>query len=1177
MRFGILGPTEVRRDSGETVAVGGPRLRLLLGMLALDAGRVVTVDHLIDGLYGEDPPTGAANALQAQVSRLRQLLDEPVIVRHPAGYRLDVDPESVDARRFERLAAAGRAALAVGDHRGAAGLLREALDLWRGPALADLGENLASAAVRLEELRLTALEDHADAVLSLNPTADITPTAAFGHGTADRRTTKADYGHGTASHRTTKADFGHGTTGHRTTKADFGHAPAAGHDLTAELADLVAAHPLRERLRGLLMRALVASGRPAEALAAYEEARRTLADELGADPSPELAGIHLAILRAEAPPARTGLPAQLTPLIGRGDELAVIGGLLAESRLVTLTGPGGTGKTRLAIEAAIQASSARRPEPPSHSAPPKRPEPPSHSAPLERPEISGYAQKNPTPPERAQTSRHTQENSTPPGRARGRTTSAGGGTGARDGIEVCFVELSPLADGSEVTQAVLAAVGLRETWMLRSAVRQPADPLDRLASALADRALLLVLDNCEHVIEAAAALAGRLLGACPDLRVLATSREPLGITGERLCPVPPLALPPVDATLAEALAYPAMRLFADRASAVRPDFTLTADDLGPVSRICRALDGLPLAIELAAARLRSLTAAEISARLERTDTFRLLSRGSRVAEPRHRTLRAVIEWSWDLLDEAERTLARRLTVFAGGATLAAAERVSGLPADDVVDLLTGLADKSLLEVAGDRYRMLDTIRAFCAEKLTEAGESDALHSAYVGYFVELAETADPWLRTADQLDWLRQLDTEHDNLVSALHRADEDSALRLFSALTSYWWLRGLRSESAGLAGELLAKLGPEPPEREEYALCVLTLATGGDVAMDLRPHLERADEIMRTINWLPRQPYLNVLWAMVMGPPTPDRSDYLMEQQRRMAMDPWTHALAQFGWGLLALLEGHTEDAEGALTPAYRAFEALGERWGMAMTLIGLSDVAEWRGDRPGALAYIERAMELMERLDATVDLAELLCRRGVNLAVTAGTRDAARADFERAAELSRRAGAPEMLARARIGLGELARREGDLPAARRLCEAALTGSGEWFSADEIRLVAQIALGWICIAEGEPDQAEHWYRAALASGFPHRNLLISARVAEGLAGVELLRGDQVRAASLLGVSTALRDGNDPDDPDRTWVAEQCRAALGPAGFEQAHERGLVSGRQRAVGSWSAASLTLLP
>ncbi|RLP88737.1 BTAD domain-containing putative transcriptional regulator [Micromonospora sp. CV4] len=594
MRFRVLGPTRVLLADGREIPVGGPRVRALLALLLLDVGRVVSAERLIDGLYGEHPPRGAANALQSQVSRLRQALpaEHDPVEFHPAGYRLAVDPDDVDAYRFERLAEVGRRALAGGDWSRAVAVLREALDLWHGPALADV-TGAAAQAARLEELRLAAVEDRIEAELALG-----------------------------------------------------GHAA-----LVAELRELVVAHPLRERSRGQLMRVLSALGRPAEALIEFEDARRTLAEQLGVDPSVELAAIHLAVLRGEErPAAERALPGQLTTFVGREEELKRVGALLAERRLVTLTGPGGAGKTRLAIEAA----------------------------------------------------------------------------GRLDG-EVHFVELAGLADGSDVPQAVLSALGLRDAGL-----RAPAEPgrqsTDRLVEALAERRLLLVLDNCEHVVADAARLAARLLGACPALRVLATSREPLGLAGEALCPLSGLTLPPPDASPLAASDYAAVSLFVQRATDVAPDFAVTPANVDVVLRICRTLDGLPLAIELAAARLRALSVAEVAARLD--DRFRLLAMGSRAASPRHRTLRAVVEWSWDLLDDTERELARRLTVFAGGATLEAAERVSGLPTSGFVEALHGLVDKSFVEMAGSRYRMLETVRAFCAERLAEAGEADQLRRAH---------------------------------------------------------------------------------------------------------------------------------------------------------------------------------------------------------------------------------------------------------------------------------------------------------------------------------------------------------------------------------------------------------------------------------------------------------------
>ncbi|MDF3149234.1 BTAD domain-containing putative transcriptional regulator, partial [Streptomyces sp. T21Q-yed] len=628
MRFGILGSLVVRTDDGTPVDPGGPRPRALLTLLLLDAGRTVSTERLLDGLYGSRPPAGAANALQSQISRLRRrLTPHTEIVATATGYRIATAPDTVDVHRFEQLAAEGRAALAAGDHRQAAAGLLDALALWRGPALPDLPDAHAER-TRLEELRLAAVQDRVEADLALG----------------------------------------------------------GGSDLVPELRALVSAHPLSERLYGQLMRALHAGGRPAEALAVYEEARGALAEELGADPSAELSALHLELLRGRRDDRRR-VPVQLTRFVGRETELVRISELLsggAGSRLVTLTGPGGAGKTRLAIEAA-----------------------------------SGHS-------------------------------------------DVCYAELAPLTDGAQIPYAVLTALGVRD------GLRTPAtDGTERLLAALEDRELVLVLDNCEHLVTDAAGLSALLLGACPGVRVLATSRESLGITGEVLIPVPPL--PP----------EPASRLFLDRAQAVRPGF----EGHARVADICAALDGLPLAIELAAARLRTLTPDELADRLG--DRFRLLSRGDRSKAPRHRTLRAVVEWSWDLLDAEERELATRLTVFAGGATLEAVESVCATPYPE--DLLASLVEKSLLEVSEGRYRMLETIRAYAAERLED---EHRLRDAHAAYFRALAERAEPCLRGGGQLPWLARLDAERDNLDAALRHlvatAPED-ALRLMAALSWFW------------------------------------------------------------------------------------------------------------------------------------------------------------------------------------------------------------------------------------------------------------------------------------------------------------------------------------------------------------------------------------------------------
>src|SRR5580700_8132337 len=599
----MLGSLEVRTDDGVLADVPGARLRGLLIALALEPGHAVPKATLVDWIWGERPPSEAANALQRLASRLRKALPEGLVEGQTDGYRLRVEPDAVDAVRFERLV--GQARNDEDPRR--VRLLREALALWRGAAMQGVGlqDSAAfdAAVTRLEGLRLTAMEDRFDAEVGL----------------------------------------GHGA------------------ELVTELTDLVAAHPMRERLVAALMRALVAAGRDTEALLVYQRTREALADALGVDPSPELSALHVALLRGELGQRQenrnTNLRAELTSFVGRDADVAVVRELIAEHRLTTVIGPGGSGKTRLATETART--------------------------------LLGDLQ---------------------------------------DGV--WLVELAATGADGDVVQATLAALGLRDALL---GATPSAEPVDGLIAAIREREALLILDNCEHVIESAAAFADRVLGECRRLRILATSREPLGITGEALWLVEPLALPDGDASPGEIESSPAVQLLRDRVGAVRKDLAVDAHTLPTMARVCRALDGMPLAIELAAARLRTMSINQLANRLD--ERFRLLTSGSRTALPQHRTLRAVVDWSWELLTDAERMVLRRLSVFSGGASLEAAEQVCAASAveqgaveqDQVLELLTALAEKSLLLTEGDkapRYRMLGTIKEYAAQRLAETGESD---------------------------------------------------------------------------------------------------------------------------------------------------------------------------------------------------------------------------------------------------------------------------------------------------------------------------------------------------------------------------------------------------------------------------------------------------------------------
>ena len=677
MRFGVLGPLEVRSDGGP-LTIKGVKERRLLGLLLSRANSVVPVDDIIEALWGSEPPPSAAKSVQVYVVRVRKILeprgragDGSVLSRRGLGYALCADGGQVDALRFADLVARAREAAAAGAYDMVAPVLREALSLWRGAAYADFQDTLfgVTEAARLEEMRLAALEARIDADLALGRP-----------------------------------------------------------EVTSELEALVREYPLRERFWSQLMLALYRGGRQADALAAYRRVREMLAEELGIEPGEELRALEQAVLRQEvlAPPrvARGNLPVRLTSFVGREVELAAVGGLVGEARLVTLAGAGGAGKTRLAVEFAAAAAGD-----------------------------------------------------------------------FRDGV--WLAELAGIAEPELVPSVVMAALGVRQSGEVAV--------MEALRYRLRSAELLLVLDNCEHLVDACAGLAAALLGSCPGLRVLATSREVLGVPGEAVYVVPPLPVPPQSSD-AEALGRAAaVRLFEVRGRAAAGLGAAVPVEIA--ARICRELDGLPLAIELAAARMSVLSAEEIAARL--ADKFRFLARRRPVAEARHQTLKAAIGWSYDLLSEQERRVFGELSVFAGGFTLAAAAAVCcGGDQAAALDLVDQLVGKSLVvtEPAGDgtRYRLLETIRQYAAEALAEAGESERARRRHAEAFLHLAET---------ERD-LRVLLPEQDNFRAALDHTlsgGSQAGPRLARALGGFWLARGLLQEASGWAERALAA-GPAGP-----------------------------------------------------------------------------------------------------------------------------------------------------------------------------------------------------------------------------------------------------------------------------------------------------------------------------------------------------------------------------
>ncbi|MFI5894114.1 ATP-binding protein [Actinoplanes sp. NPDC051513] len=985
-----------------------------------------------------------------------------MVVQVAGGYRLAVDAADVDALRFEQLAAAGRERLRAGDPHAAGAALAEAVALWGarpGAEPAVIAAVAPTVATRLAQVSIEAVADLADTELSR------------------------------------------------------GRVEVA----AARLTGLLAEHPVHERAAALLMDALAAAGRQAEALAVYERVRASLADVLGADPGSALRERHLRLLRpGRSVPATqpgqvrpgqvrpgqvqlVGLPAPLTSFIGRDDDLARIRTLLTAGRLVTVLGPGGAGKTRLALEAA----------------------------------------------------RHHRDE-------------------YRDGA--WLVDLASVTEPAKVAAAVLAGIGLRGGAMLDARKRVEGDELDVVAGELGGRESLLLVDNCEHLIDAVAQLVAVLLSRCPGLRVLATSREPLAVDGEALVPLGPLTLPEPGDGVDEARRTAAVRLFIERAAAVRPDFDVDLSTLPQIIYVVRSLDGMPLALELAAARLRTLSLPDLAGGL--SDRFRLLTTGSRTAPPRHRTLRAVIAWSWEPLDERERTVAERISILPGGVTPAAAAAVCAgttVPAAEIPELLATLVDRSLLQLApgAGRYRMLETIREYGAGRLTDTGELGTARDLAAAHFTELMARQDPRLRGPGQVEAMKVIGAEYDNMLAALRHLcathDSSAAIALALALTWYWQMSGRQSDGAYWLGAALAvptsNPGGRSPERDcARAVYLLNRAdtlsgiTAGQAADDRAEMRELAGRLLAQAE-LPSH-------YRVFGPVLL----FLLEQEAALEVfqsladgdDVWLSGLAHMFLAEIA------ENA-GALTPMRAHVEAslvrfrqAGDRWGQAATLPIRAQLRRY-DDLDGALADLDEARTLAGEFGA-VSLGDQLYSdlRWIDLHLRRGDTDRAMATIDAARERALHASSAQMLVLIDTWEAGLRVRLGDLGRAADLLDDAERGllADTVFPADQARAMAGSARAALCLALGDLPGADKALREAYAAALATRELPVLSPVTVNAAALAATRGRHHESAMLLGAAARLRGAHDHTDPQVRELTRRGQAALGPEEFAAAYAKG---------------------
>lgn len=1035
MEIRILGPIEVESD-GDVLPLGGMRERALLALLALSPGQAISTDRLIDALWGEDLPSNPTNALQALVSRLRRSIGSDRVVTRPPGYALDLPAAAIDASRFRVLVdEAGKATDAATQSR----LYAEALALWRGLALAEFPfeEFAQRESAALEELRLTAIEGRIAADLEAG----------------------------------------------------------AGAELVPELEQLVTAHPLRESLRASQMRALYRAGRQADALRAYTAARDVLGEELGIEPGPELKALEESILMQDPAlrpgvPAATSraesrLPARLASFVGRQQEMDDVAAAFASTRLVTLTGAGGAGKTSLAVEV-------------------------------------------------------------------GRSIE----TEYADGV--WFVELAPVAEAARVADAVVKALQLEQVLGL-AGERREIDAAATVVEYLRARRTLLILDNCEHVIEAAAAMAEAILLACPSVDVLATSRDRLGIPGEVLWRVPSLGV--------NGGSSDAVRLFVERAQAVNPSFAPDAAAVGHVAEICRKVDGMPLAIELAAARVRSLPVAEIAVRLQ--SDIEILSGGPRGAAHRQQTLRGTIDWSYELLEPKEAELFAALSVFHGSFTLAAAEAVA--PPDtvdgaEVLGSLERLIDSSMVVPVAvrteGRYRMLETLRVYAGERLATARQTEAVMHKLLAHFLEATAAVEDGLRGPEQLVWLDRVEADHDSLRAVLDWAAThapEKALRLAGMLGWFWFLRGSAAEARERLATLLELAGPGAEARARAdahffaTLCDHAPEHVGEGFRAAHDAYVEANHVSGQVNALA----MMAAWGSDVA-----ATIALLDDAAELAASigyEWGVALIRFLQGGVASVGNDHANSVRLADEATERFAALGDSWGQGYSLYSVGVALRGLGEYDKAEAALRAALDHARPMRLRREMAPVMSELA-SIAMMRGDLAAAErwlVDAQRYAEEVPFAGSGGMVRNAR---GRLARMRGDLDESLRLHLEAI----DMYSRDDAH--GGLAYSFACAGfaeeeRGNLDIARAHHLAALDHAQKTGDVFAIALGLEGMGATLIAGGESAQGVQLISAGLATRDrsgaplpAGEHGDVDR--ALDKAVADLGAVGVDEAKATG---------------------